>query len=191
MGCDIVSGDFYWMEKSGDNLLFAVEDCTGHGVPDAMLSMLAKSLLNQAVNEKRIAEPSLILKYLCVSFTHALKRANVNLKDGIDISIVNINLPTRNLSFSGAMQSIFILQNDEIIRIKGNKTTIDTKDDLNVHFDEYDFTLEEGDIVCLYSDGMIDQFGGERNKKLNTKGLQKWALESVAHQNKQLFLTQN
>jgi serine phosphatase RsbU (regulator of sigma subunit) len=51
MGCDIVSGDFYWMEKSGDNLLFAVGDCTGHGVPDAMLSMLAKSLLNQAVNE--------------------------------------------------------------------------------------------------------------------------------------------
>jgi len=184
---DIVSGDFYWMEKSGDNLLFAVGDCTGHGVPGAMLSMLAQSLLNQAVNEKRILEPSLILKYLCVSFTHALKRANVNLKDGFDISIVNINLATRNLSFSGAMQSIFILQNDEIIRIKGNKTTIDIKDDLNVRFDEYDFTLEEGDIVCLYSDGMIDQFGGERNKKLNTKGLQQWALESVAHPNKQAF----
>ena len=100
------------MEKSGDNSLFAVEDCTGHGVPGAMLSMLAQSLLNQAVNEKRIIEPSLILKYLCVSFTHVLKRANVNLKDGIDISIVNINLPTHNLSFSGAMQSIFILQND-------------------------------------------------------------------------------
>jgi serine phosphatase RsbU (regulator of sigma subunit) len=81
----------------------------------------------------------------------------------------------------------FYFTNDEIIHIKGNKTTIYIKDDLNVHFDEYDFTLEEGDIVCLYSDGMIDQFGGERNKKLNSKGLQKCTLESVAHQNKQEF----
>ena len=88
---DIVSGDFYWMEKIDNSLLFAVGDCTGHGVPGAMLSMLAQSLLNQTVNEKRITEPALILKYLCMSFSHVLKRANVNIKDGFDISIVNIN----------------------------------------------------------------------------------------------------
>lgn len=166
---DIVSGDFYWLEEKDDNVLFAVADCTGHGVPGAFMSIIGFNGLNQVVNEYNIIKPSQILTQLNKTISNTLKQEveDSKIRDGMDIAFCSINFKTLQLQFSGAFNPLFIIRNGEIIKIKGDKHPIGNF----VGTEDYEFTnhelqLQKNDLVYIFSDGFIDQFGGTKGKKL-------------------------
>ncbi len=174
---DIVSGDFYWYSKIENINIFVLADCTGHGVPGAFMSIIGINQLNTIVNEKRITQPELILKELKKGVVSSLNSIETNdeKKDGMDVALVSFN--EKELVFSGANQSILILRNNELTELKGNKQPIGLSDN-NESFTEIKFDLIKNDRIILYSDGIVDQFGGENGKKLKTRHFKAWLIET-------------
>lgn len=173
---DIVSGDFYWAYDDGLRKYIAVADCTGHGVPGAMMSMIGASLLNEIVIERRIIQPDLILNALRYEIIKALNKqgANEELKDGMDISFIKI---TGNiLECACANNPLYIVRNGNIIEIKPDKFPVG-KYIGNSLFTCQQTELQKGDMIYLLSDGFCDQFGGAKGKKLMTKRFKEWILE--------------
>jgi len=182
---DIVSGDFYWYLKKEDSpyTFYAVVDCTGHGVPGAFMSMIGARLLNYIVSEKNIHLPSEILEQLNISVKIALKQKLSGNKDGMDISIVRFEKTPDNktkIYFSGAKQSIFIYKNKEkkIIKLRGDIKSIGGFFDDDISFTNKKIIGESGDIIYLFSDGIIDQ-NSSAGKKIGTPGFQKM-LEQIS-----------
>ncbi len=178
----IVSGDFYWFSRKKQEVLLAVADCTGHGVPGAFMSMIGNALLNQIVNENGITQPSKILGELRSGIINALKQTDSpeGAKDGMDICLVNLNLVTQQITFSGAYNPLYIVRRNttgvnkdeayELIEFKANRYPIGIHYKENMPpFDEHTTSLQNGDTLYLFSDGYADQFGGKLNKKLNYK----------------------
>jgi serine phosphatase RsbU (regulator of sigma subunit)/tetratricopeptide (TPR) repeat protein len=165
---DIVSGDFYWIEKKGDEILFAVVDCTGHGVPGAFLSLIGHNSLNQIVNELNILKPSEILAALNKSVNKTLQN-NVegnHIQDGMDMSICSLNVKTNVLQFAGAYNPLYIVNGDIIKEIKGDKISIGSNaNKLQKEFTNTVVQLDKNDCIYLFSDGFADQFGGPKGKK--------------------------
>jgi len=164
---DIVSGDFYWIHKYGDEILFAVVDCTGHGVPGAFLSLIGHNSLNQIVNELKIYEPARILKELnrIVSKTLQNNLQETNIKDGMDMSICALNVKTNVLQFAGAFNPLYLVRNEQMEEIKGDKIAIGSGNNGLSEFTNNVIQLKEGDCIYLFSDGYADQFGGPKGKK--------------------------
>lgn len=167
---NIVSGDFYWVRKYGDLQLIALADCTGHGVPGAFLSVLGISLLNEICTRSMFDNISEILNKLRKKMKNTLTgtEENSSISDGMDISLVLIDTEKKTLQFSGAYSRMFISRQEDIIEIKGDSQPI------GFHPVERNFTIHtiqlfEDDIIYLTSDGYVDQFGGERGKKLQYK----------------------
>ncbi|HEY0029385.1 MAG TPA: GAF domain-containing protein [Bacteroidia bacterium] len=166
---DIVSGDFYWIERKGNKILFAVVDCTGHGVPGAFMSIIGFNGLNQIVNEYNYTRPADILTHLNKSISNTL-RQNVEdskIRDGMDVAICSIDLDNNKLEFAGAFSPLFILRNNEVLKFKGDKHPIGNF----VGVEEFEFTNNEIDLlpddkIYIFSDGFVDQFGGPNGKKL-------------------------
>ena len=152
-------------------------DCTGHGVPGAFMSFIGINQLNTIVNEKGISSPSLILNELKKGVVSSLNSCNSDSekKDGMDVALIAFD--NNELVFSGANQSILILRNNELIELKGDKQPIGISDN-NEKFIEVRFPLQEKDRIVLYSDGVVDQFGGENGKKLKTRHFKAWLIES-------------
>ena len=174
---DIVSGDFYWFSQQQNTTIFALADCTGHGVPGAFMSIIGINQLNTVVNEKGLTQPSLILNELKKGVITSLNSSSdSDKKDGMDIALISFN--DKQLSFSGANQSIYILRNKELIELKGNKQPIGLSD-TNQDFSEVKFDLLKHDRIILYSDGLVDQFGGQEGKKLKSKNLKIWLIETA------------
>jgi len=181
---DVLSGDFYWFKKEEDLFLIAVADCTGHGIPGALMSMIGIEKLNNAVLKTN--EPSEVLKQLNKSIEIALCQSTLyeHSHDGMDIAHCSIDIENKTLKFAGANRPLWLIRNGqtEIEEIKGTKkaigglTTI-----LNPNFDSHEIKLQQGDTFYLFSDGYADQFGGERQKKLTTKKL-KQLLLTIHHQ---------
>lgn len=165
---DIVSGDFYWIEKVGSKILFAVVDCTGHGVPGAFLSLIGHNSLNQIVNELKIHQPSEILDELNIMITRALNsnfsQSTEKIKDGMDMAICSLDIESNELCFAGAYNPLYLIRNNMMQEIKGDKIAIGsgTTDQKYVN---HVIHLEKGDCVYLFSDGYADQFGGPKGKK--------------------------
>jgi transcriptional regulator with GAF, ATPase, and Fis domain len=166
---DIVSGDFYWLEKKGNKILFAVVDCTGHGVPGAFMSIIGYNGLNQIVNEYHITQPAEILNRLNKIITGTLRQQahESKIRDGMDISVCSIDLDQNKLEYAGANNPIFILRNQEVIEVRADKKPIGNF----VGEEEFSFTNKELDLfpndrLYLFSDGYADQFGGPHGKKL-------------------------
>ncbi|NOQ74711.1 MAG: SpoIIE family protein phosphatase [Crocinitomix sp.] len=163
---DIVSGDFYWIEASKDkeNVFISVADCTGHGVPGAMVSVLGNNGLNRSVNELHMEKPNEILDNLNSFVQKAFDKKDSNVQDGMDISLCSVNIKNKTLDFAGANNPVWIVRNNEIHIIKGTKQPIG-----NYHktqaFELNQYQLEKGDWVFLFSDGFADQFGGPKGKK--------------------------
>ncbi len=174
---DIVSGDFYWYSKINHTHLFALADCTGHGVPGAFMSFIGINQLNTIVNEKGVTSPAQILNELKKGVVNSLNsnQSNSEKKDGMDIAMISFN--ERELNFSGANQSILILRKNELIELKGNKQPVGVSDN-NDSFTEEKFGLQKSDRIVLYSDGVVDQFGGESGKKLKTRHFKAWLVET-------------
>jgi serine phosphatase RsbU (regulator of sigma subunit) len=171
---DIVSGDFYWVSENNGFRFIAAADCTGHGVPGALMSMTGNNFLNQLVNERNLISTKAILTQLDASIRKSLKqeRADVESKDGMDIALCRFNSDFSELLYSGANRPLWILRNGELLEFKANKNSIGGARTINENdYAEQLIPLQKKDCIYIFSDGFADQFGGPLGKKFMTKQL--------------------
>jgi len=173
---DIVAGDFYWMEKKGDLIYLAACDCTGHGVPGAMVSVVCNNALNRAVREYGIKEPSKILDQTRELVIAEFEKSDEDVKDGMDISLCSLNLKTNILEWSGANNPLWIIRDLAIMETKPDKQPIGRYLDAKP-FSNHHIQLQQGDQIYLFTDGYSDQFGGDKGKKFKLSNLQKLLIE--------------
>lgn len=172
---DIVSGDFYWIRKKENYILFAAVDCTGHGVPGAFMSIVANSLLNQAVNEHNLTTPSEILNFIGEGLNSTLGYyidEDSNVKDGMDIALCKLNKDSMVLEYAGAFNPLYIISEDELIACGADHQSIEiSQKQKNKTFTNNVIQLKRNDIIYIFTDGFIDQFGGDNRKKFLKKNL--------------------
>ena len=170
---DIVSGDFYWMTRKNGKVILVASDCTGHGIPGALMSMMGVSLLNDIVNVAGITRPDLILNNLRHKIKSTLSQTGKEdeATDGMDIAVCVFDLKGNNLQFAGAYIPLFLVRDGELTEYKPDKMPV------GIHISEKEtFTLNEirlmsGDKFYLFSDGYVDQFGGPFGKKFKKRSL--------------------
>lgn len=168
---DIVSGDYYWMNKIGDKVIIAAADCTGHGVPGAFMSMLGVSFLNEIVNKNNTIKPSLILNQLRSQVKKTLDQTGKEgeAKDGMDIAICVIDFKTMKLEYSGAYNPLYLFRNGELLETKADKMPIGIYIREKDSFTNHEINLETGDTFYIFSDGFADQFGGPKGGKFKSR----------------------
>jgi serine phosphatase RsbU (regulator of sigma subunit) len=197
---DIVSGDFYWANLRDNCAILTAVDCTGHGVPGAFMSMMGNDYLSDIIVDSKINDPAEILNMLRSGIIKALKQRGESgeSKDGMDMSLVNINKLTKELEFSGANNPIYIVRSKDkpapekattfnidnsnyyLYEIKGNKFPVGIHMGTTLQpFTKQSVTLHTGDAIYLFSDGFADQFGGPHGKKLKYTQFKKLILESL------------
>jgi len=210
---DIVSGDFYWMARMEESTVLAVADCTGHGVPGAFMSVMGMSLLKEIVQKEYLTHPGVILRRLRKEIIRSLGQKGISgeQRDGMDISLIEINHGEKRIKYAGAFNSLYLvrkkdLKAPDIVNMKvmdGENGYIlydIPADRMPVSFfdrmDKYTthgFSIEEGDQLYMYTDGYADQFGGERGKKFKYIPFKKLILASAGlpmdRQNKVLATT--
>ncbi len=162
---DVVGGDFYWMEEVEGGYLLALIDCTGHGVPGSLMTMVAVPTLDRIVNEYDVTEPSVILQMLNRMLKKMLTQDSELSDDGLEAGVCFVDTKNNKVVFSGARIPLFYVQNGEIEEIKGDKHGIGYKNTP----DEYEFTRHEvltqsGTSFYMTSDGLIEQVGGEEKR---------------------------
>lgn len=173
---DIIAGDFYWIEKTNDTVLFAACDCTGHGVPGAMVSVICYNALNRAVREFGLTQPAAILDKTAELVIENFSKSEEDIKDGMDISLCTYNAITKTLQWAGANNPIWLIKNGELVETKADKQPIGMSDSRRP-FTNHTFNLSNSDTIYLFSDGVTDQFGGETgNKKLTKKRFREFIL---------------
>lgn len=165
---DIVSGDFYWVEKIDDEVVFAAADCTGHGVPGAMVSLMCSNLLRKVIIEEKCKDPGLVLDKVSKDLLDRLDGKNEKVADGMDITLCFWNQTTNELRFSGANNPLYLMRNNELIIHKTDKQPIGYFEDRKP-FSTHTLQTKKEDQIVLFSDGIIDQFGGPKNKKFSSK----------------------
>lgn len=198
---DIIAGDFYWLEQTDETLLFAAADCTGHGVPGAMVSVVCNNALNRSVREFDLNQPSKILDKTRAVVIEQFEKSESEVKDGMDISLCALNKETLKLNWSGANNPIWIVRKIENPNLKANKTAGENveilpnvvgeqhhlfeikadKQPIGKYADPKPFTnweidLMKEDVVYIFTDGFADQFGGEKGKKYMAATMKKLIL---------------
>lgn len=169
---DIVSGDFYFFYEFIDLLFVACIDCTGHGVPGALMTVLANNLLKSVIKHQMLSDPAEILHALDSLLFDEFNRNNkIQRADGMDIALCVFDFQTHTLNFAGANQSLQIYSAEEEIEIKGNRFPIGLYHDVDKKFETHSFEFQKGDRFFLFTDGIVDQFGGEKDKKFTKKRL--------------------
>ena len=182
---DVVSGDFPWFFKKGDDIFIAAVDCTGHGVPGALLSFIGYFLLNNVVDHYKDINAGLTLDKLHEGVRKTLKqdRIDSDARDGMDIALCKINLKNNLLEYSGAHRPLYLLRNNELSEYKGNRKAIGgipygkkpEKD-----FENHSINLENGDKVFFFSDGLPDQIGGTDKRKYQAKRIREAITQNPA-----------
>jgi len=172
---DIVAGDFYWMEKAGDNLYIAAADCTGHGVPGAMVSVVCSNALNRTVKEFGITETGKILDKVRQLVLETFEKSENNVQDGMDISLLAISYQLLangliQVQWSGAYNPLVYIYNKAVHEVNADKQPIG-KVDAPVPFNTHNLTIPKGSTLYLFTDGYADQFGGPKGKKFKYKQL--------------------
>jgi serine phosphatase RsbU (regulator of sigma subunit) len=178
---DIVSGDYYWTYNTPNGLcIWATMDCTGHGVPGAMMSMLGVSLLNEIVIEKHIYQPNEILNRLRERIISALNlNESSDLKDGMDGSVCVWDKMKNAFTYASANSSVWVFRDQNFVELKYDKMPIG-KHIVMEPFQLYDFELMQDDWVISMSDGLADQFGGPENKKLKYKRVREFLTKKLS-----------
>ncbi len=168
---DVVSGDFPWYMQVKDDIFIAAVDCTGHGVPGALLSLIGYFLLNDIVRSRKITEPGIILDLLDEGVTKTLRQdEDSTTKDGMDIALCKINMNTREVEYAGAHRPLYAMKNGAMEEVKGNKFPIGGGIYKNqTNFTNTKLTLAAGDSIYFSSDGFPDQFGGPEGRKFGPK----------------------
>ena len=170
---DVVAGDFYWMEQKDGKVLFAAADCTGHGVPGAMVSVVCNNGLNRSVREHGLTIPGEILDKTREIIVKEFQKSEEGVKDGMDIALCSIE--GMKLQYAGAYNPLWIIRNGEIIETKANKQPIGQFENPEP-YTTHSFDLEQGDTIYIFSDGYVDQFGGEKGKKFKSKAFRELLL---------------
>jgi serine phosphatase RsbU (regulator of sigma subunit) len=179
---DIVSGDFYWKLEKNDHLYLAAADCTGHGVPGAFLTMLGVSFLNEINADARLLTPAQILDQLRDRIIKELGQTGKAMenKDGMDISLLRLNLKTYEALWAGANNPLFYVEaNGNLIEVKADKQPVAHYAVMNP-FNDNVINFKKGDAFYLFTDGYADQFGGPSGKKFKYKQLQEKLIETLS-----------
>ncbi|RCW38343.1 SpoIIE family protein phosphatase [Marinilabilia salmonicolor] len=172
---NIVSGDFYWVNKVDNKIVVAVGDCAGHGVPGAIMSMLGMSLLNEIVLREGELSPEVVLNQLRHRLIQSLSQGTGQgkVEDGIDISLIVIEPEKRKLQFAGAYNSLYLFRGKELTELKGDRMPVGNFMHHQAPFNKAEIDLTQNDRLYLFSDGFKDQFGGPNDKKYSTKTFKK------------------
>ena len=189
---DIVSGDFYWIERRSKKTMFAAVDCTGHGVPGALMSIIGYDGLNRAISEFEITKSDKIVNALNDEVTETLKQTgSVDIKDGMDISLCVLNRENNVMEYTGAKNPVYIVRKSDSLEVDnnevkpnisdGNYSLFEVKADrMSIEptreikkFTPHRMQLEKNDRVYVFTDGYPDQFGGEQGKKLSYQSFRK------------------
>jgi len=175
---NIVSGDFYWISNVNNKIIFTAADCTGHGVPGAFMSMLGVAFLNEIVNKDNITDPDIILNKLREKVIQALQQQGHSgeARDGMDITLISIDIKENNLEYAGAYNPLIMIRNGEVFETAGDKMPIGIYENM-YPFSKHEIKIEKGDVFYMYSDGYEDQFGGPDGKKFKSKKLKQLLLE--------------
>lgn len=173
---NIVSGDFYWVSEENQKIIIAVADCTGHGVPGALMSVMGINFLNNIIHVKGKTKPAEILYDLNYFIRKSLKQDQITStnRDGMDIAICTFNYENKTLEFSGANRPLFFTKNQELHLIKGDKLSIGgLQEDIanDKYFTNVSIPFDEIETLYLFTDGYYDQFGEEKGKKFLCKQL--------------------
>lgn len=180
---DILTGDFVWINKLHHKIVIAVGDCTGHGIPGALMSVLGVSLFNQIILEERTIDPSEILRKLDDRLFNALQGATLNRNsyDGMDVAVVVIDKNEHTVMFAGAKRNLMVMSGRQLSEIKGARFPIGgLRLENKRHYPAHILTCSPNDTFYLHTDGFVDQFGGPNDKKLGTKRFKK--LIEIAHE---------
>jgi serine phosphatase RsbU (regulator of sigma subunit) len=176
---DIVSGDFYWAREVQGKTIFSAIDCTGHGVPGSLVSIVGNNGLLRAVNEFKLTEPHEILDKLREIVVNAFRsEGQSDVKDGMDIALCTID-ENGLLKYAGANNECVIIRDGELVELKPDKQPIGQFVDAKP-FTQKEFQLQDNDCVYLYTDGYVDQFGGDKLKKFKSRPF-KTMLISLSH----------
>jgi len=170
---DIVAGDFYWLEEKEDRVLFAAADCTGHGVPGAMVSVVCNNALNRSVREYNLTNPGEILDKTRELVIEEFEKSDAQVKDGMDIALCSII--GDKLEYAGAHNPLWIVRKGNLLETKANKQPIGKFENL-LPYTTHSILLEKGDTIYIFSDGYSDQFGGKKGKKYKTANFKKFLL---------------
>jgi len=163
----IVSGDFYWIGEKGDKIFIVAADCTGHGVPGALMSMIGLEIVEKTINEDNIEIPSKILAILNKGLEKTFSREkNIGtiIRDGMDIGLCVIDRLNKKVQFAGAFLPLYLIRNGSLVEILADKIIIGMNPD-GIEYTDHEIDLIEDDIFYIFSDGYVDQFGGTENKK--------------------------
>jgi len=189
---DVLAGDFYWMDVMEDTIIWAAADCTGHGIPGAMVSVVCHNALNRSVHEFGNITPGKILDCTRELVIETFEKSGLKVKDGMDIALCCYNKKSNELLFSGANNPLWVVRDTALCQEEpnfespdGTKSLLEFKGDkqpIGLHFEykpfkEYQIELKKGDLLYVFTDGYADQFGGEKGKKLKYKNLKKFLLE--------------
>jgi serine phosphatase RsbU (regulator of sigma subunit) len=182
---DIVSGDFYWVEKSEDKTIVAVVDCTGHGIPGAFMSLIGNQLLHEIVVQQQNSQPNQILAYLNAGVQRLLRQDFTTNRDGMEIVLLVIDKAQKQVLYAGAMSPLLYIKhekkelqsidsqiNNSIIEIKGSKLPIGGNYEMQAQtYEQHTIQIDQPTTFYLMSDGFQDQFGGEKNRKFMIRQL--------------------
>jgi serine phosphatase RsbU (regulator of sigma subunit) len=193
---DIVSGDFYWFVEKNGLLFIAAVDCTGHGVPGAFVSIVGGNILNQVVKQNDFTDAASILNEVNRMFNLTIRQTfeESAVKDGMDLVLCVVDINNMFVDYAGAFNPLYIARNNEILIFKGNKFPIGIFiGDTVKQFVGEKIPLQKNDMLYLFSDGFVDQFGGPDDKKLMHKRLRDLIIENATlpaklqHYNFELF----
>ena len=177
---EIVSGDFYWFAKQKDTSFIAAVDCTGHGVPGAFMSMIGNDHLNQIVNVEQRSKPDEILNRLHHEIQVTLKQKHgvTDNHDGMDIALCAINHSENKMLFSSANRYLYMIRKGQLSELKGDHFNLGgiMHEDVR-HYNLHEINMQKGDVFYIFSDGVSDQFGGEKSKKFGYKRLKELLME--------------
>jgi serine phosphatase RsbU (regulator of sigma subunit) len=172
---DIVAGDFYWLESHGDKILFAVADCTGHGVPGALMSTMCYSALSRSVKEFNLSDPGMILDKTSILLKESFSKSNTVIHDGMDIGLCVWDTKSNELFFAGANRSLFSIHESDLIEAKGDRQSIGNSE-TTIRFTSHKVAYTKNMLIYLFTDGFTDQFGGPAGKKFKTSQLKELLL---------------
>lgn len=169
---DIVSGDFYWYTEKNNRKLIAAVDCTGHGVPGSLMSMIGNNFLNELVEHEGLTNPADILNHLKFKIINALKQSETNRsRDGMDIALLSFNSSMTEVEFAAANNPVWLIRNNELIEFNGDKQPVGFFIKEHKDFTFQKQNLQPGDSIYIFTDGFADQFGGPNGKKFKYKAL--------------------
>ena len=176
---ETISGDFYWFSNSGNKLIVTAGDCTGHGVPGALMSMLAISFLEEIVNSRKITDSGMVLDELKKKIQLALHQKGLRqeVKDGMDMSLCIIDLSKNILQYSGAYNNLYLIRNNKLIEYQADKMPIGIFEETDSRFKTNITGIFPDDIIYMFSDGYADQFGGPNRKKYKYSPLKDFLLK--------------